>query len=160
VIEKGAEDIAEGELAADFATAFEVLEHVFDPHTFLLACRRILHPGGVLLLTTLSITGFDLQVLWEHSRSISPPQHLNFPSVPGMTMLIERSGLEVIEISTPGQLDVDIVRNMLTAHPELAAPRFARTIALADNETRRDFQAFLHVHQLSSHLRCTIRKPA
>jgi len=159
VIEKWAEDIAEGEVAADFAAAYEVLEHVFDPLTFLRACKRMLQPGGVLLLTTLSIDGFDLQVLWEHSRSISPPQHLNLPSVSGVKKLVERSGMEVIEISTPGQLDVDIVRNMIYAHPALVVARFARIIALADDETRRDFQAFLQIHRLSSHLRCIIRRP-
>lgn len=160
VIEKWVEDIAVGEIAADFAAAFEVIEHVFDPCVFLAACGRALRPGGILLFTTLTATGFDLQVLWRRSRSISPPQHLNFPSISGVKTLIERSGLEVIEISTPGQLDVDIVRNMITAHPDLEVPRFARAIAMADDDTRRDFQAFLQNHRLSSHLRCVVRKPA
>ena len=160
ITEKWVEDIAEGELAADGATAFEVLEHVYDPHAFLSACARTVRPGGVLLFTTLTISGFDLQVLWEHSRSITPPQHLNFASTAGIQALIARCQLELVELSTPGQLDVDIVRNALTANPDLAVPRFVRTLALADEATRQDFQTFLQNHRLSSHLRCIVRKPA
>lgn len=159
IIEKWIEDLTEGELAADCAICFEVMEHVFDPCAFLRACARTLRPGGVLFFTTLTINGFDMQVLWENARQISPPQHLNFPSIQGAHSLIERCGLELIDLSTPGQLDVDIVSNMLTANPQLDVPRFARTIALADENTRRDFQAFLQVHQLSSHLLCLVRKP-
>lgn len=158
VIENRIEEVASGDIAADFAAAFEVLEHVFDPAAFLFSCSRIIRPGGLLLFTTLTISGFDLQVLWEYSRSISPPQHLNFPSVPGIYRLIERAGLEAVSVATPGQLDVDIVRNMLKANPDLPVPRFARAVATADDETRDDFQRFLKSHRLSSHLQCLVRR--
>ncbi len=159
VVEKRVEDIEEGEITVAFATAFEVAEHVFDPCTFLAACARILRPGGLLLFTTLTISGFDLEVLWEHSRSISPPQHLNFPSITGVGKLIERGGLEVVQISTPGKLDVDIVRNMVAAHPELPVPRFVRSLVQADESTRSAFQRFLQVNGLSSHVQCLVGKP-
>jgi 2-polyprenyl-3-methyl-5-hydroxy-6-metoxy-1,4-benzoquinol methylase len=159
VVEKWVEDVEEGEIAVDFATAFEVIEHVFDPRTFLAGCGRLLRPGGMLLLTTLTISGFDLQVLWEHSRSISPPQHLNFPSIKGIARLAERVGFEVVRITTPGQLDIDIVRNRLAAHPELPVPRFARALVQADENTRAEFQSFLQAHCMSSHLHCLARKP-
>lgn len=159
VVEKRMEDVVEGEIAVDFATAFEVIEHVFDPRTFLAGCARLLRPGGMLLFTTLTISGFDLQVLWEHSRSITPPQHLNFPSIRGVAKLVERAGLNVLRITTPGELDVDIVRNRLAAHPELPVPRFARSLVQADESTRAEFQSFLKAHGMSSHLHCLARKP-
>lgn len=159
VIEKWVEDLVEGEVAVDFATCFEVLEHVFDPYRFLRSCGHVLKPGGTLLFTTLTISGFDLQNLWDHARQISPPQHINFPSITGIESLIQRCGLEVIEISTPGQLDVDILMNYLVMQPDAPLPRFARALALADEATRRDFQTFLQTHRMSSHLRCIVRKP-
>lgn len=159
-LETWVEDMAPGTVDADFATAFEVLEHTYDPQAFIRACGALLKPGGVLLFTTLSISGFDLLTLWQHSRQISPPQHLNFLSTQGIELLTRRAGLEVVELATPGQLDVDIVRNASIADPSLDIGRFARAIVNGSDETRRDFQAFLRAHRLSSHVRCIARRPA
>ena len=160
VIEEPVERIRPGTVEADLATAFEVLEHVFDPLGFLRSCAGLLRPGGVLLFTTLTVSGFDLQVLWEESRSITPPQHLNFPSVDGIEQLIARAGLDVLAVTTPGRLDVDIVRNRIAAEPSLAIPRFARTIVHSAEPARVAFQQFLADHRLSSHVQCLARRPA
>lgn len=160
VIEKAAEEVREGESSASIATCFEVLEHVYDPAEFLTGVRRVLKPGGFLLLTTLTVTGFDIQVLWEHSKSVNPPQHINLLSVSGTELLFRRAGFEVVEVSTPGQLDVDIVRNTATENPAIALPRFVRQIALhAPDDTREAFQKFLQDQKLSSHLRVIARVP-
>ena len=159
IAEKWVEQVQEGEFDASAAACFEVIEHVFDPMAFLAGCGRTLKPGGVIVLTTLTIDGFDLQILWEKSRSITPPQHLNFPSLKGMSLLLERAGLVEEEISTPGELDLDIVRNVLKQHPEISVSRFVRRLAEADEDVRAEFQQFLRQNRLSSHLRCIARKP-
>lgn len=159
VVEKWVEELEREELVVDLAVAFEVLEHVYQPLTFLKAAARMLRPGGLLFFSTLAASGFDIQVLWEHSRSVSPPQHLNFPSITGVETLIQRAGLEIVEISTPGQLDVDIVRNVVQARPELEVPRFVRTLVAADTDTRQAIQRALSEHRLSSHLQCVVRRP-
>ncbi len=158
VDQRWVEQIGDGELGMDFVAAFEVIEHVFDPAAFIDACRRLLRPGGIALVTTLTISGFDLQVLGAASRSITPPQHLNFPSVAAVARLAARTGFEVVEVSTPGQLDVDIVRNVYLEHPEFVQDAFARSMAMAGDETRQAFQAFLREHRMSSHLRCVLRR--
>jgi SAM-dependent methyltransferase len=160
VVQKWVEDVEPGDVAADLAVAFEVLEHVFDPLAFLRAAANAVRPGGLLFFSTLASSGFDIQVLWEHSRSVSPPQHLSFPSIAGVSSLVERAGLELIEVTTPGQLDVDIVRNRLLAEPGLPVPRIARTIAAADEAARHALQQVLREHKLSSHVQCLARRRA
>lgn len=158
-VERWVESVGDGEFEFDLVTAFEVVEHVFDPGAFLSACKRLLRPGGLALVTTLTISGFDLQVLGAESRSITPPQHLNFPSVGAVSAFAARAGLNVVDVSTPGELDIDIVRNRCLEQPTPVTDRFARTLAAADSTTREAFQRFLREHRLSSHLRCVFQRP-
>jgi hypothetical protein len=114
-----------------------------------------------LVFTTLTVSGWDIQVLWERSKSISPPHHINLMSTEGLARLVERTGLLVEEIATPGELDVDIVRNMLQEEPALPLPPFVRyMLQRRGPEAWADFQAFLRQHALSSHVRVTARRPS
>ena len=151
VLQKTAEEAKSGECDADAATAFEVLEHVFSPLAFLQGVRRLLKPDGLLLLTTLTSTGFDIQVLWADSKSVHPPHHLNLISVRGMELLFRRAGFRLLDLTTPGKLDVDIINNALKENPAIALPRFVRE--LLRDENQHAFQKFLSENRLSSHIR-------
>ncbi|MDA0747516.1 MAG: class I SAM-dependent methyltransferase [bacterium] len=159
VIEKYAEDLSAEDADCRVAAAFEVLEHVFDPYTFLSGVRRVLKENGLLVFTTLTISGFDLQVLWQESNSIHPPHHINLLSVEGLQAVVERSGFELVELSTPGKLDIDIVSNALKDNPDLQLPGFVSYLLHHRGEkTRTEFQQFLQNHCLSSHVRVIARK--
>lgn len=163
VVEKPIEDVSPDEVRASVVTSFEVFEHLYEPMSFVASMAGILAPGGMLIFTTLSVTGFDLQVLWDKSKSISPPHHINFVSVPGFSRLIERCGLQLLDITTPGRLDVDIIRNMLREGSAPALPRFVSTLLkLADTgrypQLLSRFQNFLSEASLSSHVCVVARK--
>lgn len=50
------EDLAAGAGTFDAVLCLEVVEHVPNPGAFLLSCRQILRPGGLLLLSTINRT--------------------------------------------------------------------------------------------------------
>lgn len=136
----------------DLAISLEVLEHTYDPFMFCCSIYNLLRPGGRVLLTTLSVSGFDIQVLWEESKSVSPPHHINFISIDGFYRLMERAGFKNVEIFTPGKLDVDIVKNALKEKTDIEhKQRFIRSLLDKDDDTLTTFQQFLAEHQLSSH---------
>lgn len=158
VIFKLVEELQPGDLRAGFATSFEVLEHLFDPLLFLQGVKNILEPEGVFLFTTLTCSGFDIRVLGRHSKSVSPPHHLNLLSIAGMEALLERAGFEILQLTTPGRLDVDIVRNALESNPGLELdPFLADLVQSPDEELRAEFQRFLAANRLSSHLQVAAR---
>lgn len=159
VVERMVEYCNEEELQISFATAFEVLEHSYDPARFLQAVRDLLHPGGVFLLTTLTVSGFDIQVLWENSKSVYPPHHLNLISVEGMERLMARCGFDLAEVTTPGELDVDIIRNAVAENPNVILPRFVRQLVNNRKDVGEKFQRFLKENRLSSHIRVVAVRP-
>lgn len=143
----------------DLLTSFELFEHLHDPLTFLKDCFDLLNPGGHLLLTTLNSFGFDIQVLWEKSNCIFPPHHLNFFNPISMKRIIELVGFENIEISTPGELDIDITHNAYNSG-DADIPRFLKSMFdHSDDATLENFQAFIKMNNLSSHMRVIARKP-
>lgn len=152
VIEAPAEAVAGRGIGSDFATSFEVIEHVYSPENFLRSIKTVLGKDGLLLFTTLTISGFDLQVLWDRSKSIYPPHHINLMSVDGIRALVERCGMHVVELSTPGRLDVDIVANAYRENPQLPLPGFVRVLLNGGDEAKTAFQSFLSEHLLSSHI--------
>lgn len=128
-------------------TCFELLEHVHDPQRF---CTKLagLLDGGLLVMTTLSGTGFDIQLLGEASNSIHPPHHINFINPEAAVKLLQRCGLQPLLIETPGELDVDIVRKQ----SDIVQDRFLRSLVTGPQTLRESFQRFLRDNQLSSHI--------
>lgn len=136
----------------DLVVALEVIEHVHDLVKFCCALNDLLREGGRILLTGLTVDGFDLQVLWEESKSISPPHHINFVSISGFEHLLTRAGFNKIRIFTPGKLDVDIVRNVAEEKSDtLIGQRFISHLLGRNESVLQAFQKFLREYQLSSH---------
>jgi len=160
VVESLAENVAGYDDYADLVVCFEVLEHVDSPLEFIAVLKRMVKPGGYLFISTLCIDGFDLQVLWDKSSQISPPHHINFHSIKGFEKLFERAGLTDVVISTPGQLDVDIVKNFMMSSDGkvLENNRFLQSIIDSDDKADK-FQTFLASNQLSSHVWILGKKP-
>jgi len=158
-VAKPVTEIAPGEIKADVATAMAVMNRVFDPESFLRGIRNVLKDNGMLFCTISTISGFDLQTLWGNARTIFPPERLNLPSIEGIDQLLSRCGFETIELSTPGQLDLEGVKNALKSNKDIPVSRFVSyLINHRSEEAQQAFQEFLQRFQLSSHVRIAARK--
>lgn len=137
----------------DLVTCFEVFEHVQDPLKFAKALCDVTLPGGMAVITCLGADGFDIQLLWEKSRSIMPPYHLNFLSKQGMEALFGEAGFDRVEVLSPGRLDVQIVQNSIERDmaPEQIS-RFEKLLLSKDQDILTAFQKFLSSAGLSSHV--------
>ena len=142
----------------DLITCFELFEHLHDPWTFLRRMHALLAPNGLIFMTTLNGLGFDIQVLWSASKAVSPPHHLNFANPHAMKILLERSGFIPVEISTPGQLDWDIVESSTVAEHAEPGRFFQSVIKHGSPEAKRSLQEWIRNNNFSSHMRVVARK--
>lgn len=143
-------DLPIGQAECGALTSFELLEHVQNPKVFLESCKHLLKPGELLILTTLNGLGLDIQVLWEKSKSVHPPHHINFFNPGSIKLLLERAGFQVLEVSTPGKLDISILENSLGKD---FVDRFWENFLVQLGEDGKErFQQFLVDRGLSSHM--------
>jgi len=146
---------------ADLVVSFEVIEHVLSMEGFVKEMALLAKPSGLILLTGLCGTGFDILTLGERSNAISAPHHLNFISREGVRALLARSGLKEVAFLTPGKLDVDIVANAFNDNPDVITDGFVRhLVSQASDEQRDAFQDYLARNGLSSHMWIVARRPA
>ena len=158
VIESTMEDVDPQSHTFDLLTAFELFEHLHDPSIFARKVSSLLKAGGYLYLTTLNGLGFDIQLLWERSKSVTPPHHLNFFNPRSIRLLLERMGFTLIEVSTPGQLDWDIIEGGYRQEA-LDPGRFFRTVSKHGSvHAKKDLQAWIASHNFSSHMRVIAQK--
>lgn len=75
--------VAEGK-TFDVVTASHVIEHVPDPIAFLAACRRLLKPGGRLIVRTPNVESFGHKRYLQNWRGLEPPRHLHLFTVPAL----------------------------------------------------------------------------
>jgi 2-polyprenyl-3-methyl-5-hydroxy-6-metoxy-1,4-benzoquinol methylase len=134
--------------------SFELFEHLHDPRRFLTHLASLMLAGDIFFFTTLSGVGVDIQVLWDRSKSISL-QHLNFFNPHSIGLLIEDVGLQVVKVSTPGKLDLDILYN----NQDLIGDRFWRAFfARATASDRETWQEFIASQGFSSHMTVVCRR--
>lgn len=159
VEESTIEDLEGRDNSFALLTAFELLEHLHTPESLVAKAFRLLRPGGYFLATTLSGEGFDIQVLWEKSRSVFPPHHLNFLNPDSLAGLCQSVGFEVRSSETPGLLDWQIVEGACE-RGDVQVERFWRHLGTHGSaECKQEFQQWIAKHRFSSHMRVIAQKP-
>ena len=128
----------------------EVIEHVFSPLNYLKKIKKLTKKGGIIVLTTLTIDGIDMIILDKKSSQILPPHHINFISIAGFEKLAKSANLKVINISTPGKMDIDILKNSYDLIDSKTSKIFLDFIF--QNRFENKFQSFLQKNNISSHI--------
>lgn len=160
VIEKPVEEIQlESDDLFDVVANFEVIEHIFSPVDFVAAAVKLLKPGGILMLTCPNGKGFDVQTLGVVSDTVDH-EHLNYFNPSSLTILCESAGMQVLESSTPGVLDADLVRGkVLSGDFDISDQPFLKNILIDEWDRFGDaFQDFLVDNGLSSNMWIVARK--
>ena len=143
----------------DVISLFEVIDRVCDVDGLFQKAQQMLKKGGLCFITTILVSGFDLQTLWEKAENIFPPDRLNVFSVEGLQQLFQRHKFECLEFSTPGILDVEIVEKAYQENPEIKLPKFVEYLFnKRKSDVKKAFQEFLQANLLSSYGRILIRK--
>lgn len=142
----------------DVVTAFEAFDRTADLPVLMEAIRRVLRPGGLLFVTAPSVSGFELQALWERAQSITPPDKINLLSIAGFRALFS-AGWELLELSTPGMFDVEMVRRAMAQDPGGGWPRILHMLVQDADEPRRlELQEYLQRARQVSFARLVARR--
>lgn len=158
VIEAFLEEVSSGDLplGPKVFVSFELFEHLHDPAAFLKQLHSLMASGDLFIFTTLSGTGVDIQALWQDSKAVSPPHHLNFLNPRSVELLLTRLEFDEVEVTTPGKLDIDILVN----NREHIKDRFWQTfVDSATVENRGAWQSLIASSGWSSHMMVVCRKP-
>jgi 2-polyprenyl-3-methyl-5-hydroxy-6-metoxy-1,4-benzoquinol methylase len=160
VIEQAVEDVSlSGVGLANVVVSFEVIEHLFEPRGYIQRCATLLAPGGLLVLSCPNGMGFDVATLGATSSAVDS-EHVNLFNPLSLSSLLERSGFQVLEATTPGRLDAEFVRSAaLAGELDLGGDAFLRRVLLEEwDSLGASFQQFLAAQRLSSHMRIIARR--
>lgn len=102
-------ELAEGTF--DAVVMLHVIEHMPDPGDSLKELRRLLRPGGLLVVETPRFDSLMFKLLGQRERSINNcPGHIYFFTVPTLRQVLEKAGFEVVRTDLVGRtLTVDRV---------------------------------------------------
>ena len=86
------------ENAFDVITLWHVLEHVHDLHGYLQQFKKLLKPGGRLVVAVPNYTSFDASVYKEFWAAYDVPRHLYHFTPKTMQWLMKERGLKIVAV--------------------------------------------------------------
>jgi 2-polyprenyl-3-methyl-5-hydroxy-6-metoxy-1,4-benzoquinol methylase len=79
----------------DMITLWDVFEHTKNPMQVLAECRRIMRPGGVLIIETLNVDSFLARILRSRWPLYTPPYHLSYFSRRTIGLALHENGFNL-----------------------------------------------------------------
>lgn len=106
----------------DVITCLDVIEHVDDPDTFLMAAVSMLNEDGVIVVSTPNYSGLVAKLLKNRDPFMTPPEHLNYFTLLGMCKLFKKNKLNINKRVTFGYLVEDELNRVISKY----APSYFR----------------------------------
>lgn len=139
--------------------AMDVLNRAADPGALLENLEKTLAPEGLVFATATVASGFELQTLWDRSPTVIPPDKLNLPTIKAIRTMFAEPTWEILELSTPGMFDVELVRQVIEQEGERSWPRVVRALVQrTDASGRIALIELLQSLRLTSFARLVVRK--
>jgi len=153
---------AEIKTGVDAIAHFEVIQLLFCPEDFLKWCGRALKPGGFIISTCPNVAGLESTLLGGKPNTVAH-EYINLFTPQSLSRLHERCGFEVVEVTTPGCLDLDLIRRAISDHkldPEALDPIVRALVEKDDPEFTLRLTKLLQEALLTSNMMMVARKPA
>ena len=144
--------VGKSEQSFDLILHFELIEHLNNPFEFCCALYKLLNDEGLMYFHTPNALGLDNQALSYNefrpsAHGIFPPMHLNAFTTQNVSHFLIRAGFSVREIKTPGNFDVDIVKEFCGDNNELSLIK-----KIEDKQSLAILQVVLRILGASSHM--------
>jgi len=98
----------------DAITLWDTIEHIVDGETLLTKLRELLSDTGYLFFSTPNTLSFEWLCAEKKHVQILPPGHVNLYGRDNIALLLEQTGMEVVDILTlNGSLDISYVKKQL-----------------------------------------------
>lgn len=133
----------------DAVVMLHVIEHMPDPVANLRELRRLLRPGGVLVVETPRFDSLMFKLLGRRERSIAACDgHIYFFTVPTLTRMLERCGFEVARVELVGRT-LTLQRLLTNVGIISRSENFRRFLSRMSQRLRLDrVQLHVNVHDM------------
>ncbi|MDJ0839328.1 MAG: class I SAM-dependent methyltransferase [Acidobacteriota bacterium] len=84
----------------DVISFFHLLEHLRQPKTFLVNCRKALRPGGRILLRVPNINSWQFALFGKRWKGLEMPRHITLPTPDALKAALKEAGFEINHAST------------------------------------------------------------
>ncbi len=165
VVHQGSiEDLNLPESSYDLAILVQTIEHVGNPPAVLSAIRRVLKPGGTVVIVTDNTASMDFRIFkGRHWGGYHFPRHWNLFSPETMKALARKVGLEVDSLSTVVS-PVNWVYSIRNTLVDFGAPAWlSNRFSLAAPVSLSAFTVFDMIHQFAGRgalIRAILKRPA
>lgn len=145
----------------DLVVHFELLEHLVDPYSFMKNCFSLLNQQGEIYFSTPNYEGMDNKVVSYDcpkrlmAHAIFPPFHLSGFNPISVNFLLNSVGFLDVEVTTPGKLDMDLLRVHLK---KMELPQPYLDLCQLDDSVLGLFQKTLAELGVSSHMHIKAKK--